>query len=106
MSSEIEYERPYQRNEAESLQSVIIIFVRYNFESMYPEKRITSNLDKHAKKFVPYKAECEYHLDFRSKDKDTPLGVATINHPTQVKNHNKIKKKQKNMDTISTKSIN
>ena len=57
---------------------------------MYPEKIFSSILDKHAKIFVPYTAECEYQLDFRSKDKDKPLGVATIYHPTQVENHNKI----------------
>ena len=49
-------------------------------------------LNKHAKKFALYTAECENQLDFISKDKDKPLGVATIYHPTQVKNQNKVKK--------------
>jgi len=44
---------------------------------------------------VPYTAECEDQLDFRTKDKDKPLGVATIYHPTHVKNHNKIRKFEK-----------
>ena len=90
MSLEIEYERPYQRNEPESLQNFIVKFVRYNIKSMYPEKIICSILDKRAKKFVPYTAELECQLDFRTKDKDKPLGVATIYHATQVKNHNKL----------------
>ena len=34
--------------------------------------------------FVPYTAKCENQLDLRSKDKDKPLGVATIYHPTLV----------------------
>ena len=59
---------------------------------MYPEKRITSKLNKHAKKFVPYKVESEYHSDFRSKDKDKPLCIATIYQPNNVKNRNKIEK--------------
>ena len=59
---------------------------------MYSEKIICSILDKHAKIFVPYTAECEYQLDFRNKGKDKPLYVATIYHPFQVKNHNKIEK--------------
>ena len=42
--------------------------------------------------FVPYIVECEYQLDFRTKDKDNPLGVATIYHPTQVNNHYKLRK--------------
>ena len=51
----------------------------------------SSILDKHAKMFVTYTADCEYELDFRTKDKDKPFGVATIYHPTQVKNHNEIR---------------
>ena len=92
MSLEKEYEKPYQRNEPESLQKIIIKFVRYSIKSMYPEKIFSSILDKHAKQFVPYTAECEYQLDYRNEDKDKPWGVATIYHPTQVKNHKQIKK--------------
>ena len=87
MSLQVEYERPYQRNEPESLQNIIIKYVRYNIKSMYPEKIIHSILKEHAKKFVPYTSECEYQLDYRSKDKDKPLGVATIYHPDLIKNH-------------------
>ena len=61
---------------------------------MYSEK-IISILDKHAKIFVPYTTECEYQLDFRNKDKDKPLCVATIYHPSQVMNHNQIEKLKK-----------
>ena len=42
------------------------------------------------KNFVPYTAECEYQLVFRNKVKNRPWGVATIYHPTQVKNHREI----------------
>ena len=45
---------------------------------MYLEKIVTSILDKHAKKFIPSSAECKYQLDFRTKDKEKRLGVATI----------------------------
>ena len=38
MSLAIEYERPYRRNELESLQKIVIKYVRYNIKSMYPEK--------------------------------------------------------------------
>ena len=46
-------------------------------------------IDQHVKNFVPFSGECEYQLDCRSKDKDKPLAVATINHPTLIKNHKK-----------------
>ena len=38
MSLEIEYERPYQRNEPESLQTIFIKNVRFNIKSIYPQK--------------------------------------------------------------------
>ena len=61
MSSETKYERPYHRNEPESLQNIIIKCVRYNMTSMYPEKLIPSMIDEHIKKFVPCSCECVYH---------------------------------------------
>ena len=42
---------------------------------------------------MPYTAECEHQLDYRSRDEGKPLGVATINHTTQVKNY--LKKDEK-----------
>ena len=51
---------------------------------MYPEKIISSHLHIYAKIFVPYTADCEYQLDFRSMDKDRPWRVATFYHPTEV----------------------
>ena len=72
MSLEIEYERPYQRNEPESLQNVIIENDRYNNKSMYPEKIIHCVLEEHVKKFIPYSGECENRLDYRHTDKDKP----------------------------------
>ena len=38
MSLEIEYERPYQRNEPESLQKNILKGYFYNIRAMHPEK--------------------------------------------------------------------
>ena len=105
MSLEIEYESLYQRNEIESLQSIITKYVRYNIKSKYPEKLVISISDKHAKIFILYTAECEYQLEFRAKYKDKPLDVATIYHPIQVKNLRKLKNLRK-MDINSTKMIN
>ena len=62
---------------------------------MYPENRINSLLDKFAKILVPYTAECGHQLEFRSKNKDQPWGVANIYHPTQVKKNNKVESFQK-----------
>ena len=53
---------------------------------------ILSILEEHVKTFVPYSGECDYQLDYRSKDKAKPLGVATIYHPPLLK---KLKKNQK-----------
>ena len=63
LALEAEYERPYQRNEPESLQYTIIKYVRFNKKSMYPEKKFLSILEEDVKKFVPYSGECEYQLD-------------------------------------------
>ena len=41
MSLEIEYNRPYQIYEPESLQNIIIKYVCYNIKWMYPKKIIT-----------------------------------------------------------------
>ena len=95
MRLEVEYERLYQRNEPESLQNIIIKYVRYNIKSMYPGKKFHSILEEHLKKFLPYSGECEYQLDFRSEDKDKPWGVATIYRPIFIRNHKKTKEIQK-----------
>ena len=50
MSLEVEYERPYQRNEPESLQNIILKGYFYNIRSMYPEKLIRTILLKHNEK--------------------------------------------------------
>ena len=39
MSLEIEYIRPTQINESDSLQNIIIKYVLYNIKSMHPEKK-------------------------------------------------------------------
>ena len=62
MSLEIEYERPYRRNEPEILQNIILKGYFYNIMSMYPEKLIKTILLKHKEKFVRYAAECEYEI--------------------------------------------
>ena len=50
---------------------------------------------EHVKNFVLYSGECEYHLDFGIKDKVKPWGVANIYHPPLNKNHDKIRKLEK-----------
>ena len=87
MTKEIEQERPYQRNEPENLQTLIIKYVRYNTKSMCPEKIFHSMRDEHVKKIVPYRSEYEYQSDYMSKGKHKPWGVATINLPPLIKNH-------------------
>ena len=62
---------------------------------MYPQNIIHSVLDEHAKTFVPHTADCEYQSDFRIKDKDEQLGVATEYCPTQDKNHIRNRKLEK-----------
>ena len=57
---------------------------------MYPEKIIHSILEEHGNKFVPYSGEGEYRLDYRSKDKDKPRGVATIYLDPLVKSQKKL----------------
>ena len=52
MTLEVEYERPYQRNEPESLQNIILKGYFCNIRAMYPEKLITRILLKHKKLFV------------------------------------------------------
>ena len=62
---------------------------------MYAEKIIHFVLEKHVKKFVPYSGECQNRLDYRSKDKDKPRGVATIYLDPLFKNHKKNKEIEK-----------
>ena len=81
------YDRPYQINEPESLQNIIIKYVCYNIKSMYPKIIITNILYNHAQMFIPYTSECEYLLDYRRKDK--PWGVASIYLDPLFKNHKK-----------------
>ena len=100
MSLEIEYVRLYQRNEPGSLQNIFVKNFRHNIKSRYPRKIIDSILDKHAKNFVLYTAVYDYQSELWTKDKDKPLGGATIYHPTQVK-----KKKLKNLREMVINSI-
>ena len=73
MSLEREYERHYQRIEPESLQNIIMKYVRYNSKSMSLERIFSSILNKHAEIFVPYTAECEFKFEFGCKEKDKPI---------------------------------
>ena len=50
-------------------------------------KKSHSLVDERVKKFVPYTGECEYHMDYRSKDKDKPWGVDTKYQTPLIKNH-------------------
>ena len=97
MALEVEYERPYQRNEPESLQNIILKGYFYNIRAMYPEKIIRSILIKHKEKFVRYTAECEYEIAFR-KEQDNRIRESNfiIYLPPQVKNHKKIKELEYN----------
>ena len=104
MALEREYKRPYQRNETESLQNIIIKYVQYKIKSTYPQTKIHSMVEEHVRKSVPYSGGGEYRLDYRSKDNEKPWGVATIYHPPLFQNHNK--KNGKKMVTILTQSIN
>ena len=91
MSLQIEYERPYQRNEPESLQNIILKGYFYNIRAMYPEKVIRTIFLKHKEKFVRYAAECEYEIAFRNEQGNKIReNNFTIYLPPQVKNHRKI----------------
>ena len=87
------YDRPYQIQEPESLQNIVIRYICYNNKWMHPKKIIATLLYKHIKMFVPYTSECEYRLDYRCKDK--PWGVATIYLDPLTKPNKKIKELEK-----------
>ena len=53
MSLENYYNRPYQINEPESLENIVIIDDCYNFKWMYLKKIITLVLYNHTEMFVP-----------------------------------------------------
>ena len=97
MSLEVEYERPYQRNERETLQNFILKGYFYNNRSMYPEKLIRKILLKHQEKFVRYAAECEYEIALRNvQDNKIWANNFSIYLPPEVKNHRKIKELEYN----------
>ena len=97
MCLKVEYERPYQRNQPESLQNIILKGYFYNIRSMYPEKLIRTILLKHQEKFVRYVAECENEIAFRNeKDNKIWENNFTIYLPPQVKNHRKVKELEYN----------
>ena len=90
MALEVEYERPYQRNEHESLQNIILKSYFYIISSMYPEKLIRTILLKHQEIFVRYAAECEYEIVLKNEqDNKIWENSFTIYLPPQVKNHRK-----------------
>ena len=93
MSLEVEYERPYQRDEPESLQNIILKGYFYNITAMYPENLIRTILLKHKENFVRYAAECEYEIAFKNeKDNKIWEDNFSIYLPPQIKNHRKIKR--------------
>ena len=82
---ENKYDRPYQRNEPESLQKIILKSYFYNIRAMYPEKLISTILLKHKEKFDRYAAECEYEIAFgNEKDNKIWESIFTICLPPQV----------------------
>ena len=93
MSSEKEYGRPYQRNEAEILEKIIIKFVYRQIESSYPQKLPITISDKHTKVFKPHTVERRYDSNFKCKNQ--PYGFAGICLPIQLENYEKIKKFEK-----------
>ena len=97
MSLEVEYKRPYQRNEPESLQNIILKGYFYNIRSTYPEKIIRTILLKHQGKFVRYTAECEYEIVLKNKQENKIWeNIFSIYLPPQVKNHKKMKELEHN----------
>ena len=97
MSLEVEYERPYQKNEPESLQNIILKGYFYNIRPMYPETLIRKILLKHKEKLVRYAAECEYEIVFRIEhDNKICENNFSIYLLPQVKNHRKIKELEYN----------
>ena len=98
MSLEVEYERPYQRNEPENLQNIILKGYFYNIRAMYPEKLIRTILFKNKEKLVHYAAECEYEIVLRNvQDNKIWESNFTIYLPPQVENHRKIKELEYNV---------
>ena len=93
MSLEVEYERPYQRNEPENLQSIILKGHFFNIRAMYSEKLIRTILLKHQENFVRYASECEYDI-VRRNEKDNKFWEDnySIYLRPQVKNHKKNKR--------------
>ena len=97
MSLEVEYQRPYQRNEPESLQNIILNGYFYNIRAMYPEKLIRTFLSKHQEKFIRYTAEWEYEIAFKNeKINKIWENNFSINLPPEVKYHRKIKELEYN----------
>ena len=97
MSLIVEYERPYQINEPESLQNIILKGYFYNIRAMYPEKLIRTIILKHKEKFDRYAAECEYEIVLRNKqDNKIWENNFSIYLPPQIKTHRKIKELEYN----------
>ena len=97
MSLIVEYERPYQRNEPESLQNIILKGYFYNIRVMYPEKLISSIILKYKEKFDYYAAECKYEIVLKNKqDNKFWENNFSIYLPPQIKTHRKIKELEYN----------
>ena len=89
----LEYERPDESNEPESLQNIKINYIHRNIKSMYPKKLIISTLDKHMQIFDFLVCECVYQLDYKCKDKC--LGNATIYQNPLNTSHKRIRELEK-----------
>ena len=88
MVLEVEYNRPFETNEHESLQNIIIKYVCYQIKSRYPQKLLDKISDQQAKMLRPHTTECQNDLEF--KGKYISIGIATVYLPIQVGNLRKI----------------
>ena len=97
MTLEVVYERPYQINEPESFQNIILKGYFYKIRAMYLEKLINTILLKHKEKIVRYTSECEYEIALRN-ELDNKIWESNFNIylPPQVKNHRKLKELEYN----------
>ena len=68
MALQMEYQRPYQRNEPEGLHNIIFKVYFYNIRAMYPEKLFRTISLEQKRKFIRYAAESEYEIAFRNEE--------------------------------------
>ena len=98
MALQMEYQRPYQRNEPEGLHNIIFKVYFYNIKAMYPEKLVRTISLEHKENLVRYAAESEYEIASRNEENNKIWeSNVTIYLPPQIKNHRKIKELEYNV---------